>query len=224
MRKTIQILLAVCLMYAGNVAAQDGTNMFGVGVSAATNGFGANAYWQPTSKWKVALAGEFFPSLAIEEKITEGSVSVDMDAKVKTGGVFLTGGYQFLSWMYATAGVGINFFKASALGTPLQMKYGDIYLEPETIGSLDVNIKSGSAVSPYLAIGFGRQAPTERIAAVGVELGAYYMGSPKLELDATGMLAPTGDAAHVKKLQNELSAFSFYPMIKLNVTFNLLGH
>ena len=223
MKKKIIFFLVVCLLFVGKVSAQTETQLFGAGVSAATNGFGANAYWQPVDKWKVALAGEFFPQLSIDKTINEGSVSVDMNAKYKTGGVFVTGGYQFLSWMYATAGLGINFFKASAIGSPQSMKYGDITLSPETIGGLNVNIKSGATVSPYLAIGFGRQLPTEKLVGVGVEIGAYYMGSPQLEIDATGMLEGTGDPEHVQALQDEFSQFKFYPMIKLNVTFNVFS-
>ena len=221
--RTLKVLFLISILTLTTVhsKAEEWSTRIGLNVSAATNGVGGGVYWLPTERWKVSLNGEYMPSLKFDGTIRENEVTVDVGIRYKTGGVFLTGGYQFLPWMYGTAGVGINFFDIKAAGIADEIQFGDIVLKPETVGELSYEFASSAKVSPYLAVGFGRQAPTTKRVACAVEIGAYYMGAPKLEVTATGMLKPTEDSEHVKKLEKEFSQFKFYPMVKVILTVNL---
>lgn len=218
---SIIIVIFFSMLTTHKLVAQKLENGFGAGFSVATNGIGGNIYWLPVQKWKIGINGEYMPKITISPSIKENNVTVDIEGKFKTGGVFLTGSYQILKWMYATAGAGFSFFGSNATGKPKEMKYGDIVLKPETIGEISLNVKPGARFSPYAAIGFGKQAAFNKRFAFGVEVGAYYMDGPKLDIKASGMLLPTQDPEHVKKLQDEFSQFKFYPMVKLNLSVKI---
>lgn len=193
----------------------------GVGVSAATTGLGANVYWNPTSQWKVMGSYDIMTFERDFNFSTEG-LDIDADLRYSMNGVFAKGGYQILSWLYATAGVGWLGFRPEIKGVPADdYKYGDIYLKPEVLGELNVKVKSGSTVSPYLGIGFGKQSAFFKRVAAGFELGAYYMGAPKLEVDATKMLAPTADPDHVVRIENQFSKYRIYPQVQVTISVKL---
>ncbi|MDO5571535.1 MAG: hypothetical protein Q4F97_08770 [Bacteroidales bacterium] len=220
MKKIILLLMSALLLLPQNGFTQKSENVFGIGLSGSTNGVGGGLYWQPTSRWKLSLNGEYMPKINVNTEIEESKVTVDLDAKYKTGGVFLTGGYQFLRFMYVVGGVGVNFFNANGIGTPHSIEYGDITLEPSTVGTLTLDVKSGAKIAPYIGIGFGKQAPKRRV-SLSAEIGTYYMGAPKLDIVATGMLEPTQEATHIQQLQDEFSQFKFYPVLKLSLTIKL---
>jgi len=51
----------------------------------------------------------------------------------------------------------------------------------------------------------------------------YYLGAPNVEIEASGLLAPTADPVHGQKelLERQLSQYKFYPVIKINFAVKL---
>lgn len=194
-----------------------------IGISAkiSTNGVGGDFYWQVRPRF-VVRAGYETMRFNYNYEINEKKISLDTKFKFQTGAATLTAGYQFLGWMFVTGGVGTLFLEPKAHGVPSKgIEYGDIILSPETVGDLSVRIKPQTKVSPYMALGFGKMVPKRRGVSFGVELGAYYMGAPKLEVNATGMLAPSMDPEHIAMLEDQVDQFKFYPVIKFNLSVKL---
>lgn len=218
MRK-IGIIVSLLLLGSASSFSQTKENLFvlGGGISASTNGVGGNIYWNPAPKWKVQGGYEAM-SFRLNFDFEQSNLSMDAKVRYKTGGAFLTAGYQILDWLYATGGIELLIFNPEMKAVPQgDYKYGDIYIKPEVVGDVHVKVKSGTSVAPYLALGFGKQSAYYKRVACGFEVGGYYMGSPKLDMYATGMLSPSEDPNHVETIRSQISRYRFYPVLKLNI-------
>ncbi len=86
----------------------------------------------------------------------------------------------------------------------------------------------GNVIKPYLGVGLGRPATLLRPVTVSFDLGACYVGSPKIGVTGTGL-------TDTKKLELEARDFGqyaadyakyskwamFYPIIQLHVYYNI---
>lgn len=193
----------------------------GVVAKVSTTGIGGDIYWMPMKKWAFRAGYDSF-GLKYNFSIDQQSIALDAHTKIRTGSISVGAGYQILNWLYATAAIGYLDFKPQGQATALDgVSFGDIIIDPETAGSLSFAISPRSSIRPYLGIGFGRYAPRRGV-SFGFEIGAWYMGPPKLDVQATGMLAPTADADHVAMLERQISVFQFYPVIKFNLAVKIV--
>lgn len=93
--------------------------------------------------------------------------------------------------------------------------YGEIVVSPEEIGTFAMDIK-WNAVAPYVGIGFGRNVPKKRVSFT-IDMGSYYIGSPSVKLNPTGMLSPTADQQSV--MEGNMVDYKWHPV--LNFQFNV---
>ena len=219
---SVIVLIFVC----GAVSAQSVTEKkvsFGVAAKASTTGFGADVYCAFGDRLGIK-AGFDLMSMNFNVKIDQGLVKLNTQAQAKTGSITAGVGYQLTNWFYVTGGFGFLNFNPRALAYPTEgIKYGDIVLSPETVGELEVKIKPSNPVAPYLGIGFGRYVSKNNRVSFGAELGTWFMGSPKLEITATGMLTPTQSPEHIERLENQIKDFSFYPILKFNLNVRIFN-
>jgi hypothetical protein len=96
-------------------------------------------------------------------------------------------------------------------------KFGEITFTPNDIGSLGLNWVLNTA-NPYVGLGFGRAAPKHRI-GLGLDLGAYYIGPPKPEIIATGMVKRTSEQSAT--LQENLKGYQWLPVLSFRLAVAL---
>jgi hypothetical protein len=91
------------------------------------------------------------------------------------------------------------------------------------VGSLGGEIKFKD-LAPYLGVGFGNAVAAGKKIGISLDLGVAFVGSPNLELNATGPIA--GDPAFRADLAEEeadveesLSDFKLYPILSLAITY-----
>jgi hypothetical protein len=49
------------------------------------------------------------------------------------------------------------------------------------------------------------------------------MGAPQIEIEASGLIAPTADPAHgqKEKLEQQINQYKFYPVLKMGLAIKL---
>jgi hypothetical protein len=124
---------------------------------------------------------------------------------------------------FLSGGIIYNMNEIALNGYPNKsITIGDMEVQPEQIGSLDFKVKPGSSLTPYIGIGLGRSLSKNKVVSFAVEAGAAFHGKPKVELNATGMLEPTGSEEQRQILEDNLSSFSIYPMLNFQLSFRFL--
>ncbi|NBV04297.1 MAG: hypothetical protein EBS08_01320 [Cytophagia bacterium] len=77
---------------------------------------------------------------------------------------------------------------------------------------------ASKCANPYVGLGFGRAAPKHRL-GLGLDLGAYYIGPPKPEILATGMVKRTSEQSAT--LQENLKDFQWLPVFSFRLAVAL---
>ena len=109
----------------------------------------------------------------------------------------------------ANAQAGLHFEPKDA------QKFEDITLTPEEIGGLDFNMDWGT-IAPYFGVGLGKGIPKGKF-NVNVDLGAYYLSSPKVTAVGTKLLSNNEPNAVI--IQNNMKDYRFMPVAQLNFNF-----
>ncbi len=143
-----------------------------------------------------------------------------MDIKLKSISALLDY-VPFKNGLRLSAGVVYNLNQLGALLTPTKTYSdgGDLYT-PEKLGTMNMAI-SYPKVAPYVGLGFGN--PTFGSSGLGItfEIGAFYLGAPKVELNATGLIAPSAAPDQAELIKNNLSWFKWYPAISLGINYKI---
>jgi hypothetical protein len=207
--KKIFLLLFASLIFASGVFSQSNfKQQVGISLKASTNGLGGDVYYRPFKMFAIK-AGVEIANIDISSQtansILGNSASIslpmsgsnnlefDMGAKFKTGSYSITFGFQPFGALYFTAGVGSFLFNTQVIGTPTN----DLTFETQTvtgvgtvtpkiakekIGTFSISINPTNKIAPYFGIGLGSFVPRKKNVSFALELGAFYMGAPKLQV------------------------------------------
>ena len=157
---------------------------------------------------------------------TQNSVDYSGKATLLTAGA-LVDYYPFrLSEFRLSAGAYYNGnkFEGSGKTTSITLN-GNTYTSAQ-LGTLDMETKLNE-VAPYIGFGWGNKG-TEKGWGFSVDVGAMYHGT--VGIDANGVCSGAVSVATCtqieadieserKKLEDDMSAFSFYPVVMLGVTY-----
>lgn len=192
-----------------------------VGLNIGTRGFG------------LEYARNFHKSLNAKLRFSTLSLEYD-DISVKEGDRELEGAADFKSTnvdlileylpfkrssFHLDAGFAY-FFDLTASGVGKykgEVTYGDITLTSEQIGEVNFAIDWNS-FSPYMGLGFGRSVPKGRV-GFGVDLGAYYIGSPEVSIVGTNLLS--GNSEEEPVLEGNLKNYSWWPYLNFKLSIKL---
>ena len=202
---------------------------FGVAVKLSTFGPGIEIIKAFNFPLNLRLGGTFF------KDNRDISVYISTDTKtvnhILLGTISLMADWQFGSVFHITLGGFYNFTEETIDVYSDGPQYiGEIEVTEESLGYTSTMI-SVSKVNPYFGIGFGRSISKNRLVGFGIDLGAAYIGSPKVTLTATGMVSPTaepyptedGYASNDEIIENNIKNFQFYPYINFQLSFRLSG-
>lgn len=201
------VLSGVVPLHAQDVAllARAGTGGFGGGVAVGvlpTVNVRVEGSYFTYSRDDLELEGDYSADILAEGRLLLGSVVADWHP---TGGAF-----RF------SVGAMYNGTEGSGSISPREpVEVGTRTYTPEEIGDLSAVIRPGITIAPYGGVGFGR-AIARRV-GVMFDVGAVYLGSPEVDITATGMLAPTAQEAD--QLEENLAWVQVYPIISLGLSF-----
>lgn len=115
----------------------------------------------------------------------------------------------------ALSGYGVSVTPEQAAKL-IQVELGDAIIRPDKNGHVEGYLQANS-FKPYVGIGLGRQIPYRRV-GFKFELGALFLGSPKIVSDN---LVMTGNDGEVSKFNELISSIKVYPQMSFAVTFRL---
>ena len=212
---------------------------FGValGVSASTNGVGVNVTTALNKFLALRLSYEKLDNSLIQNvyainnpiNINLSGQSLSMTPTIKTGGLSAILDLYLGKSFYLSGGVvNTDMDFAATLKSANPITIGDISFTPDDLGQLGLTLKPEQKLSPYGAIGFGRNISRDHRLSMSLEFGAYFMKSYVIGLTGTNMFSPTAEAnqAVVDQLNATLKTFSWsgvYPVIKLGISYKIFG-
>jgi len=198
----------------------------GVSLQVGTTGVGIHGAWRlPTHPQWVLRVGGNYVSYKKQHHIDLGDSSI-----VEFRPDFVIGLIQSsVKWhpfrkssFFLTTGV--NYTWRPDVRVQLQalspIDLGGIQMKPEEFGTIAMRVKWSSVVG-YAGVGFGRSVPKRRW-GVGIELGCYYLGKPKLSADYDGFLETTTLDQQLPLIERNLRGYRFLPNLQLVLSYSLV--
>lgn len=191
-----------------------------LGASMSTAGPGLNfmlAFRQPL----LFRIGFEYLAFSYPFSFEENDIDYDAGLNFRGGNISLLADYYVYRALFVSGGAGFNLFKPTMDGAAAgDWKYGDIFIPAKDIGDFHFEVNPSWRLSPYLGLGIGRKISRKGRLAFSFEAGAFYMGPPKLSIEATGLLAPTASDEHRQKemLESHFSSWRFYPVVKTGLS------
>ena len=200
----------------------------GIAVRAGTLGPGVELAYSFSPKLNLRATGSYLTYSHTEDLDEEVSVSFDGEVTVGAVGAILDF-HPFSNWFRLSGGVTVNLFEVSGSGIPTEdYCFGDEVggvcdgkvFTPQRMGSFGATVSHPSSVAPYMGIGFGRVAGQSRIGFL-FDIGTLYTGSPEIDLEADGLLAPTADPEQEAELNRGVESFQWYPVVSLGLAIRI---
>lgn len=194
-----------------------------LGAQISTNGYGANLRYAFNDKFSFRTGYETL-SLSYDFDFDENDISYDAEMDFETGGLLALFDYAYAKNLYISAGAVFSSFNTEVTGyAASDFEYGDIVIPAEEIGDFIIEAQPGLKVSPYGSAGYRAFWGKRDGIVFNFETGLYYMGPPDIEIEATGLLAPTADPAfgQAEYLEYQFDAYKIYPVIKLGLAVKL---
>jgi hypothetical protein len=194
-----------------------------LGGQASTNGWGFDVRYIINKTITIKTGFERL-KLTHDFNFVESNIDFNAELDYKTGGIFLMADFNIINPLYLSIGAAQNTFKPQVKGFAVgDMKYGDITIPSSQVGDFTFTLMPGMKLSPYAGIGLRKFIGEKERASFFFESGLYYLGSPEVEIEANGFLAPTADPAHGQKelLANQFSQYNIYPVVKFSLALKL---
>lgn len=217
MRKYAALLFLILLTVSSAIRAQD----FAVSVKASTVGCHFEAFRSFGSSLNLHLGGSFFAYKYNSSENTKEDYVMNADLKLNMFSLLLDYMPFKSSSFRISAGAALNNNKPNAVAVPTINKVigGDVY-NKDNLGNMSVDL-SFNKINPYLGIGFGNPVGEGSPLTVMFDIGAYYQGSPKVDLKADGLLAPSASPEQEKIVENNIKWFQFFPVISVGLSYKL---
>jgi hypothetical protein len=223
---TFLLLLSFAVVLAQEAPAsltENGNSKVAIGASIATTGPGLNLVLGVTKPLSVRLGFEQM-AFNVPFSFEENNIDYDADLNFRAGSISIIADYHYWRSLFVSFGAGYNLFRPEIAGVAASgLPYGDIFIPAEDVGKFHFEVEPSHRLSPYLGAGIGRKIGLKKRAAFSMEAGIFYQGPPKIAIEATGLLSPTADEAHnhARMLENQFSAWRFYPVAKMGLSFLL---
>lgn len=196
---------------------------FYLGGIVSTNGWGGEVKYVFNKRFTVRGGYE---TLNLTQNFDYMQESIDFAAALdyQTGSAFLIGDFSYTRNLYLSGGVMFNSFNPEVKGyATSDMQYGDITIPASMVGDFTITITPELKVSPYAALGVRSFFGKNKNVLWTTEVGSFYMGAPQIEIEASGLIAPTADPAHgqKEKLEHQVDQYKFYPVVKMGLVIKL---
>lgn len=218
----IAALLASSLLNAQNDYVQESSSanypIVGLGIAATTFGPGLEIDIAMSKAFNLRVGGNYF-RFVYTGTISHWKIYGDYTATFGCVNIILD--YNFGKLLHLSGGVMYNMVDQVIIGKPENSySIGNVQVTPEQIGNVKITI-TPNQLCPYLGIGIGKPLDRNHLVSFFFDVGAVYQGSPKVGLQAEGMLHPTASEEQTEIMNNNLESMVVYPMISLRLIFKL---
>lgn len=190
---------------------------FAIKANAGTKGIGGELGVSLHEKVNVRAGANFFTFSYFYE--TAENDDFDVDAGLNfTNFSGLIDWHPFGNSLRLTGGFVYNDNTITAELQPKQSYTigGDVY-SPDELGILEAAV-TFNPFTPYLALGFGN-AFRGRSFGMNLEMGAMFQGSPRVAMEAEGLLEPS--AGQGPQFEQNLSWFTAYPVLTVSLYYRI---
>lgn len=226
MKKIITTIMFSVLIFGSQYAQEEGNDSIkvrknAIGFSLGLPGFG----FDYARKLSPKLSAKFrYNSFKVDEydageidvngNMVNGSISVQVNTidflveflPFKNSSFKLVGGLGIINKM------NIDIFMVYDNA----VTFGNVVLDKEDYGDVNLGFNWDSSVAPYLGLGFGRAVPNSRF-GFGIEAGSYFTSSPVMTLEATKLLAPTAD--QIEEVNETFKTWKYIPLIQFRLVY-----
>jgi len=132
--------------------------------------------------------------------------------------------YPFHGSFRLSGGILFNGIEPALSGAPTEsVEIGGQTYTPAEVGTLRGELEFGD-VAPYVGIGWGNALSHDGRLRLALDLGVAFVGSPDVNLSATGTLASNEEfqrnlAQEEQDIEDDLEPFQFYPVLALSLTY-----
>lgn len=225
-RLTLALIAAFVLLTAGDAAAQ---RSLALRASAGTLGPGAELV-TPLSvqnALNIRLGGSFLP-YNYSDVIDDDAADVEFTADGRVGAVSaVVDWHPFSNAIRFSGGLLVNLFQLDGDAVPVtgycvedrqpDGTCASKEFSPEELGTLTASLDYSSAVAPYVGFGLGNAIAGRSDWSFMFDLGLLYTSSPSVDLEGTGLIAPT--ANHEATLNEGIESFRWYPNLSIGVAY-----
>jgi hypothetical protein len=102
---------------------------------------------------------------------------------------------------------------------PRGIDYQNILIDGEEFGQIDLRVRWARWL-PFAGLGLGRAVPRHRFGA-GFDLGAYYLGPPRLRARMTGLIESTTLSDELPRIERNLSGYRYLPVLVAHLRYRL---
>lgn len=203
MKKLNSLLLLTYLFLANLGLAQTAQNNIvlhngnlkhsrGLGLNLSTNGFGIQLAHSILKNGKLLarLEGRYYHAEISNHEIYFNGIKMHVNGFIKRGSIGILIDYHpFKNSFKFTTGFSILLNEVKNVAKSKDsVQFGDLTISPDEIGSINIDYKVEP--SPYFGIGYGRAIPKKRF-GITAEIGFYYVNTPKINYNGTGLLETT---------------------------------
>jgi hypothetical protein len=150
---------------------------------------------------------------------TENEISTINRSYTTTGAINLMADLNFLSFMHFTGGLLYNLNKFELKAAPNEDYFVDEdFISSETAGNVDYKFWTNK-ICPYAGLGFGRSISRSQLVSFSFDFGVVYHGSPKLQINANGMISPADVEEQEQVLKDNIEGYKFYPVLNFQLSF-----
>ena len=186
-------------------------------------GLELNLKLRTTDKYSLRINAAYLPFTKQQSIKMDKGTSVDIFPKIET----LTAGFLMdyhplkKRIFRMTGGLSYDILQQYDLSfsSASGLNLGGLQISNEDFGKVKLGIK-WNALRPYFGVGFGKPDMTTKI-GFGFDMGVSYMGSPKLNLVYDGFLETTTIDDEMKKIEENMKGYRYYPYIAFQVKYRL---
>ena len=218
-----KLIIIYFALLALPIVAQNPFNGLRVGGHASTTGIGAELSYQfnssPWSSWRIRGAYTYVGFNKAQQFGMDKGKSIDLRPNLeKKVAQLLVDYFPFRRkhW-HLTGGMAYNFeqryrFEAS---TETGLSLGGIVIEAKDFGIIQGGVR-WNTLMPYLGMGYLANLYKNKL-WLSVDLGSYYMGSPRLDITYEGFLETTTLDEEIPKIEHNLRNYSYYPYLAMGL-------
>ncbi len=115
---------------------------------------------------------------------------------------------------------GLAVFYNNTYSGKIQLSEGfqlnDLLLTPEEVGFFKATVTTPKDLSPYLGLAIGEAFPFCQF-NVSLDVGAYYKGPPRFDIEATNLLR--SNVQNEEILEEIFKSYRFWPVVSLRVAY-----
>lgn len=196
--------------------ASPAASAFAFSTQVTTTGIGVGLHTNLSSRLHMRVSLNDLPA-GHNTTVEQDDMTIQANGRIRVGG--LSGWLEWFPFgenFHLTGGVLLGSPGAEVLLRPSSeyVHSPRKTFSPDKLGTLRLKADY-SPVNPYLGMGWGNALDDHW--SLMIDVGMYYIGSPTIEMEGSGLIAPT--VRQAERIEEGLQSFQFLPHFGLSFSY-----